>query len=249
LLSRLSATKARVSALAVEQTVAFVGGDRAACAKEKLVNGDIVGYDPGGNGGHGVARLRVKSGRAVSAIAATLRTTEQAIRWITEGDPPKGLGIDTLTVWSTGSSGWRPADRYLREKYPAVKISILSPNWLFGAMAANGMAVIGALRGTWPSLVVSETHPKVLYYALTRDAYSYEADKMRMEMRLSKWLGLAAPVTTQDDNDWDALVSAWAVFKGLTGEWPLDLHQLPTSPDERLIAPFGPSHYYWPKGK
>ena len=138
------------------------------------MNGDIVGYDAGGDGRHGVARLRVKSGRVVSAIAATLRTTEHAIRWITEGDSPNGMGIDTLTVWSTGSCGWRPADRYLREKYPAVKNSILSPNGLLAAMVANGMALVGTLRVIWPDLVVSETHPKVLYFVLTGSLYDYE---------------------------------------------------------------------------
>jgi len=44
-------------------------------------------------------------------------------------------GIDTLTVLSMGNSGWRAADRWLREQYPHVQNSVVNPNYLHYASA------------------------------------------------------------------------------------------------------------------
>ena len=51
------------------------------------------------------------------------------------GATPAAAGIDTLLYWETGKSGWRSADRLLRQAYPAVEKSVISPNALYGAMA------------------------------------------------------------------------------------------------------------------
>ena len=40
-------------------------------------------------------------------------------------------------------------------------------------MVIGGMGSIIALRGLYPSMAVSETHPKVLYWALSNRKYAY----------------------------------------------------------------------------
>jgi hypothetical protein len=50
----------------------------------------------------------------------------------------------------------------------------------------------------------------------------------------------------ETDHAWDAAISAFAAYSGLTGQWTIDLHTLPTDPSERLVHPSGPTHYFWP---
>jgi hypothetical protein len=76
------------------------------------------------------------------------------------------IGIDTLTMLSTGDSGWRPADRLLRAQYPDVRNSVVNPNYLKGSMALSGLAVSHELRNEFTDIAIIETHPKVLYFEL-----------------------------------------------------------------------------------
>ena len=141
------------------------------------MTGTVVGYDPGGNGKHGFARATVRDGEIVCVTTKTLQTAEDVVRSILGGEKPLGLGVDTLTCWSTGRSGWRPADCWLRQRYPAVKKAIVAPNSLFGAMSVNGMAVLLTVRQAFPGIFVTETHPKVLYYALVQTALRLQRPK------------------------------------------------------------------------
>lgn len=68
-----------------------------------------IGYDPGGNGAHGVAAINGEH-----AVCATVATALDSIVWLTQQcdqQTPAAFGLDTLTLWSTGPAGWRPADR------------------------------------------------------------------------------------------------------------------------------------------
>lgn len=210
-----------------------------------------LGYDPGGDGRHGVAAVHLDAAAGASRIEyETLRTVEDAATWLQDRLPRRegsraAIGIDTLTVWSTGSAGWRPADAWLREKYPSVKNSVAAPNSLFGSMAIGGVGVLVSLR-EHASLIVSETHPKVLYFALAQRRYAFDADAgAPMTADLRAWTGWTE-VAPRDDHQWDALASAWAVHEGVAGRWVRDLHALPTRAGERLVRPAGPSHFFWP---
>ena len=122
----------------------------------------------------GFARATVRDGDIVCVTTKTLQTAEDVVRSILGGERPMGLGVDTLTCWGTGHSGWRPADCWLRDRYCTVKDSIVAPNSLYGAMSLNGMAVLLTVRQAFPDIFVTETHPKVLYYALlATSAYDY----------------------------------------------------------------------------
>jgi len=204
----------------------------------------FVGYDPGGDGAHGLAQLRLVEGEKVILSTTTVGSSEQVIAFL-EGPSVDGIGGDTLTCWSTGGGGWRPADKWLRAKYPDVRNSVMTPNGLAGSMGINGMSVLVATRRRLPEIRVVETHPKVLYWALARRKYSYAASSSDMDAMLGEAIG--AECRTSNDHEWDALLSAFAAARGIQGRWTNDLHALPTGLDSRIISPCGTTNYYWPE--
>lgn len=207
--------------------------------------GLYLGYDPGGGGAHGVAAISNRQ-----AICDTVPTAEHAINWFRQrchDCEPSAFGVDTLTLWSTGPAGWRPADRALRAAYPAVAASVTAPNSLYGAMPIKGVAVALALRHEFRKLKITETHPKVLYFALARSEYDFVLCRDQMVQSLVEWVALG-PCTVGSEHAWDALVSAFAAHQWDTGNWLNDLHQLPCDDGEQLILRKElESNYAWPE--
>ena len=230
--------------------------------RNENLTGCFLGYDPGGEKGHGVAAIKVASGEVADHRVDTKNTVEEVLQWFRtwfqKGEPDSfgpvlGIGIDTLTYWSSGWAGWRMADQCLRcayekatfsewvqgeKKERKIQDSVASPNFLMGAMCLNGMFVLRRLRSTINGLYVTETHPKVLFYALTKIGYRYastnkkkpkltsEEDRRRQLMNC--WLCLRTGLRhnaeiTENNHEWDALISAWAAFCGRSGKWPLNL--------------------------
>lgn len=208
------------------------------------MTGVVVGYDPGGNGSHGLALLDLADGAPRALAVATCADVEGVLRRVEAAGPILGLGVDTLTCWSTGPSGWRPADRWMRARYPAVQRSVASPNTLYGSMSLSGMAVLLALRARQPDLAITEAHPKVLHHALTGRRHAYAAEARSMDALLADALGL--DVRTANDHEWDAVASALTALHLLRGTWTLDLHALPPADGERIFSPAGPTRYIWP---
>lgn len=83
------------------------------------LTGTILGYDPGGNSSHGVAFVNYEQGSLISARVITLKTANDVIEAASSVNDLIAIGIDTLTYWSTGPSGWRPADRWLKKTLQA----------------------------------------------------------------------------------------------------------------------------------
>ena len=63
-------------------------------------------------------------------------------------------------------------DVMLRNAFPDVQASVLSSNSAFGAMAVQGMAIALRLKERWSDVLLNETHPKVLYHAMTSKNYT-----------------------------------------------------------------------------
>lgn len=181
-------------------------------------------------------------------------TLGSAIAWITgECDrfPILAAGIDTLTEWNDGPSGWRPADRWLRDRYPAVSGSVIAPNSLFGAMLVSGAGFLVQLRPRFgrDRTLVTETHPKVCYYALRGQRHEWRSRSM------IRWLtAQLAPATCrfQAAHDFDACMSVLAALRGFRGDWTLDLHRLPANERKALaecgkaVRLVGAAHFWWP---
>lgn len=208
------------------------------------VSGLIAGYDPGGNGGHGLALAEIQEGRCTNLSARTLKDSESVISLLDEVSNLRAIGIDTLAAWATGPSGWRAADLWLRRRYKQVQPSIISPNGLYGSMGLNGMAVINSIRQSNPQIHVTETHPKVLFWALTGSKYNYLENSEAMDNRLKEWLDY--PIETNNDHEWDAAVSVFAALCGVNGLWSHDLFNEPLGDTGRLVFPSGQAHYWWP---
>lgn len=210
----------------------------------KRLNGTIAGFDPGGNGSNGFALLQLRDGKPASVSVETLPNSEAVVNKI-RANNVLGLGVDTLSCWCTGRSGWRPADLWLRDRYPAVRSSVMSPNGLSGSMGINGMSVLIETASSSDRISLSETHPKVLYYALTQRKYDYRESQAEMDGFLSNVLG-GINIGASNDHEWDAVISAYALLMGMTGVWKNDLHELQPEDDSRIVDPCGKTFYYWP---
>lgn len=208
------------------------------------IAGSLAGYDPGGNGSHGLAICRFENSVPTEISISTEQTAESVLRKLTEREDLVGIGVDTLTYWSSGPSGWRPADRWLRQRYPSITNSIASANSLYGSMGLNGMSVLLALRQRSNAINISETHPKVLWFELIGKKYDYESSSGEMNEYVGRELGLS--LETKNDHEWDAVISVLALWRGLAGRWKLDLHGSDILNNERLVMPCGKTNYWWP---
>lgn len=75
-------------------------------------------------------------------------------------------------------------------------------------MGINGMSVLIALRSWKPDLVITETHPKVLFRALTTRKYDYIQLGPEKDQLLSEYLDVT--IRTSNDYEWDAAASLYA---------------------------------------
>src|SRR5438105_3382447 len=108
----------------------------------------VLGYDPGGNGRHGLVILEVANHRGLWLGSRVTLLEEcrdgndvigRAGKCIGKGTL-LASGVDTLTAWSGNPAGWRCADKWLRNQknWAAVHRSIKSPNSLRGSMIVGG---------------------------------------------------------------------------------------------------------------
>ena len=156
--------------------------------------GCYLGYDPGGDKKHGVAAIQ-SAGPGTDAqylSVDTVNTVRDVIAWFRafiesrRFGPVRGIGVDTLAYWSASSGGLRGADRALRLAFEPVKASVVHPNSLYGAMSVNGMFVLQKLLALekpygGDSLYVTETHPKVMFFAMTGTEKEKYVDLLRYE--------------------------------------------------------------------
>lgn len=236
------------------------------------LTGCYLGYDPGGNDGHGIASFRVdESGRITEPRSDTRRTVQGVLDWFREtvGDlgSVRAVGIDTLTYWSSLESGWREADQWLRERYAKASASVVALNSMYSSMSVNGMFVLLKLRELCPGVDVTETHPKVLHFALTDSLYptrkkengkfsetrkQFEqrvfVDSPDLNRRLAEWMGVevgALPKKPKNSHEWDALISAWAALHAKSRSWKTDLVSREKDGDH-LHFPVAGVQYRWP---
>ena len=202
-----------------------------------MTNSLFLGFDPGGDRGFGVS---VMDGRNVNAT--TVSSVADAIDWVQRecgSTEPRAAGIDAMLHWSDAPGGWRPSDKRLRDAYPPVRSSVLSPNGLYGAMAIGGMVLALRLRALWPNILLNETHPKVLAFALRQERHT-DLEPTAAITWFAQHSGLdLAGVRT--GHELDAVLSAWATREGLYKGWATLVTHHPS-----LIFPAGPVDYLWP---
>ena len=204
----------------------------------------VLGYDPGGRGSHGAAVVSRLPDGSMTVKVATMSSVAEILTWFTDQcvTGPIAAGIDTLLSWPIqDEAGWRAIDIYLRETYPLVAKSVISANGLYGAMCLNGMSLAMKLREKWPHVILNETHPKVLYYALSNKKYKYDP---RMVTWLRQEMKLTGQFQVSNDNEWDAAISAWYTLVSIERESSRDL--VADFQTDNEIYPVGKVQFYWP---
>lgn len=204
-----------------------------------------LGYAPGGS-----ARIASKSGVAILTVTdqgrryetESVTCVDDALLWFADrlGDAtPEAAGIDAPLFWETSRCGWRAVDRWLKQTYSAVARSVLPANSVQGSLAIQGMSMGIVLRRRWPRLTLTETHPKLLYHALTGNRHSWSPG-------LIAWLRGVTESTEgtsiRTDNEWSALMSAWVAMMGHSRAWSVDLRQR----SQTALEPAGAVTYWWP---
>ncbi len=208
-----------------------------------------LGYDPGGaDGKNGIAILTMNGDAPIYHVASKCSVND-AIAWLNDRigeEAPVAAGIDAFLYWETDICGWREADLWLRRSYPDVENSVLSSNSTFGSMAIQGMAFAMRLRQKWPEIALIESHPKVLYYALKGERYSWSSE---MVSWLQEKIGCKGGDEFKNDHEWDALISAWAAMMGQRGNWDFNLRTLLDKNDKvpDVLEPAGSVNYWWPR--
>ena len=115
-------------------------------------------------------------------------------------------------------------------------------------MCINGMIVMHQLRNRLPDLLVTETHPKVLYRALCpHKLWAYTTESERMDAWLTEKLSkkLKVDLKTNNEHEWDAAISAYAAFMAYYRHWKTDLHKLEGR--KGLIKPVQKTLFAWPE--
>jgi predicted nuclease with RNAse H fold len=149
---------------------------------------------------------------------------------------PAGVGVDAPLWWSSGRSGDRQADQWLRTKYGFSGGQVQTANSLRGAALVQGAMFVQRMREHFPGLGVTETHPKAVWKALGMKSWDAFAKRF------------AVTVEIQGEHERDAVISAVSAREGFEGRWLNDLGRT-RYPSEQDPSTFwlAPIHYFWPE--
>ena len=114
-------------------------------------------------------------------------------------------------------------------------------------MAVQGATLAVRLRELWPDLLLTETHPKVLWEHLA-GGIAYPREPNRSDPAVL-WLSetLEAEIDPANEHEFDALLSGWAVDRACRGLWTLDLVEIEAHQQRSAnISLVSDVHYYWP---
>ena len=193
------------------------------------------GADPGGAQTFGVALLRDND----ECVTGVVSCADEAMDWLFQRDADiSAAAIDAPLWWSSGKSGDRKADCYLRKTYKISAGTVQTINSLRGAALVQGVMLAIRLREKYPSLPVTEAHPKALLKALNLDPQNWSEIAKKFDLKA---------LERNDENERDAVLAAVAAREGSEGKWPKDLtrERLPSEQDPGAV-PWGPVHYWWP---
>jgi predicted nuclease with RNAse H fold len=189
-----------------------------------------IGVDPGGKDAFGLAILNDDGQFSTHCFSCA----DEAIKHLSER--PTGIGIDAPMWWSSGLSGDRLADEWIRKQYPQIGYgTIQAANSLRGACLVQGALFAERARQLFPAVPITEAHPKAVLRAL---GYTWSEFCSAFAVK-----GIAE----NDEHRQDALVSAVAAREGFEGRWPIDLgkkrYECEQDPSAYWLAPMD---YFWP---
>jgi predicted nuclease with RNAse H fold len=196
-------------------------------------DGVWIGADPGGKGSFGLAILNPDGSTRLWCV----NCADEAIKEIGGhlSTHPKGIGVDAPLWWSSGLSGDRLADQWLRKTYRLSGGEVQAANSLRGAALVQGLMFIQRIRDLFPGVPVTETHPKAVLRALDLNEKSFSQN-------------FSISFGDCHEHERDAVISAAAAREGFSGRWKRDLalkrHPSEQNPQRYWLAPI---HYFWPE--
>ena len=190
-----------------------------------------VGSDPRGKNAFGLAFVDVSG----HVNCTTVSSVDEAIKKITAVGEPLALGIDAPMWWSGCEGASRMADARLRKRYGIQSGTIQSGNSLRGAALIGGALLASRIRETFPSVRITESHPKALLLAMGLD-----------EARFAARFGIETG--WRNEHERDAVVAAVCAREGCEGRWPTDLAEQRSLHEQNPQAYWlAPMSYFWPE--
>ncbi len=192
-----------------------------------------IGADPGGKKNFGIAIIFPGG----TAQTWCVNCADEAVDLIKTHLNAKvgGVGVDAPMWWSSGPSGDRRADQWLRKTYRLSGGEVQATNSLRGAALVQGLMFVQRIRESIPAAPVTEAHPNAVLKALGTDADAF-------------CKRFAVTMTVANKHERDAVISAVAAREGFCGRWTRDLSK-DRHPGEQDPASYwmSPIHYFWPE--
>jgi hypothetical protein len=207
----------------------------------------IVGFDPGGKGGFGWCILE-------DAVEPPLRvvdtgvsdSAEAAVKsLVVHNCDVQAAGIDAPLFWVP--SGDRLADQHVRAEVkaqgaPSPGGTVQSVNSLRGACLVQGIMIAVLLRRRWPTLPITEAHPKA--YLWTVGVATARIRASSVTLRSLRQFSCPAGTKHPNDHERDAAIAAycaWAMVHRVAG-W----HDLLPKEKEAYLPIEHPLGYWYP---
>lgn len=195
---------------------------------------DWVGADPGGAGKFGIAVLTSDEHPNTLCVDCA----DEAIAFVRRNlhRTPAGVGVDAPLWFSSGQSGDRRADQWLRKRYLLSGGEVQAANSLRGAALTQAAMFVHRMREIYPAVPVTESHPKALLKAVANN--NWNAFSARFHVN----------VNPANEHSRDAIVAAIAAREGFQGRWTHDLSEsrLPSEQDPKQYW-LAPVHCFWPE--
>jgi len=166
-----------------------------------------IGVDPGGKDAFGLAILNDDGRFSTHCFSCA----DEAIKHL--GERPAGIGIDAPMWWSSGPSGDRRADQWIRKQYQIRSGTVQTTNSLRGACLVQGALFAERARQLFPAVPITEAHPKAVLRALGHTWSEFSEFCSAFSIN-----GIA-----ENEHRQEAFVSAVAAREGFEGRWPIDL--------------------------
>ena len=198
-----------------------------------------IGADPGGKGKFGLAILGPESFATICCVGCAEEAVDVVLQHVTCA--PAGIGVDAPLWWSSGKSGDRCADQWIRKQYCEHGLrggTVQAANSLRGAALVQGMMFVQRMREHFPKVPVTETHPKAQLFALGNPSWKSFTQSFSVTCR------------KPNEHERDAIISAVAAREGFEKRWKRDLskepkrHDCEQDPKNFWLAPV---HYFWPE--
>ena len=148
---------------------------------------------------------------------------------------PSGVGIDSPMGFSSGPSGDRSCDKWIRTSYRGrVNSSTVQPaNSLRGAALVQAAMFAERIREKFSGIKITESHPKAILDGPGIQTLGNDAVNL---------------VREDTEHERDAIIAALCAREGFSGRWKNDLararYSCEQNPDSYWLAPM---NYFWPE--